>query len=266
MIPTTHAILESLVNAPLLVGDLPEATTFPHHELSVPTKFPQLNFEQKLGHLYEDALAILLEASADYQLLARNLQIRTDVNTTVGELDFLLRDLGNGELVHLELATKFYLAVETAAGLTLPGPDPRDNYFKKLNHLRDHQLTLTKKYRSSLPEDFRHEPITCQQLIYGCLFDPIRAPALAAPNFVSPDCRRGRWLTIDDCGEHFPPDTQFQIIPKPLWPVPLEFITDIPLASWNPQTVVDRCLMLRVDDEPSPYFISPLGYPNQINI
>jgi hypothetical protein len=259
---TEHALFESLVRGPLLVGDLPEAARFSHLDLIIPESTAPLNLDQKLGHLYEDALAVLLEASPRFDLLAKSLQIRTDVHTTVGELDFLVRDGRSGPLIHLELATKFYLAVEGESGLLLPGPDARDNYFKKLQRLREHQLTLAKNYREDLPERYRDEEIVTRQLIYGCLFDHVHAHAPAAPDFIHPDCRRGRWLSVDECAAYFPAGTRFQIIPKSLWPVPLDLLDGISLEAWTPQAQVDRCVMLRVNDDPNPCFVAPSGYPD----
>jgi hypothetical protein len=261
MTSTSQALLQSFIEGPLLVGDLPEADAFHHGDLSLPDSITELNLNQKLGHLCEDAFAALLESSPPFDLVAQNLQVQTDVHTTIGELDFLLRDLSNGQLIHLELATKFYLAVETEDGLTLPGPDARDNYFKKLQHLRDHQLRLTQKHRNTLPLHYRREPIVTRQLIYGCLFDHIHAATLAKPEFMNLHCRRGRWLTIDECINHFPEDTHFQIIPKPLWPVPLQLIQDIPLETLKPDRTINRCIMLRINQETVPYFVTPSNWP-----
>ena len=259
----TRALLRSLVAGPLLVGDLPEADAFPHSDLRLPTELPPLSLEQKLGHLYEDALALLIEASPGYELLARNLQVQADAHRTLGELDFLLRDLGSDQLIHLELATKFYLAVPTDAGLTLPGPDARDNYFRKMERLRHHQLTLASRYRSHLPEVYGDEPILARHLITGCLFDSFEAAEPALPEFANPECRRGRWLPIDQLPQHFDPDTRFEIIPKPLWPVPLPLLGEIPLEPWSPDSPVERCAMLRVAGESVPWFVTPTGYPER---
>lgn len=283
MTSTERALFQSLVHGPLLVGDLPEAVTFPYHQLAVPTGLeadrPGLNLNQKLGHLYESALAVLLEASPRYDLIAQNLQLQKDAHTTVGELDFLLRDLSDGRLVHLELATKFYLAVRTEAGLKLPGPDARDNYFRKIQRLREHQLVLADKHRDVLAEAYRDEPIVVRQLIYGCLFERIsmhepggHAPATSAERdggvspqrlleYLNPDCRRGRWLSVDQCRDYFSADTELRVIPKTLWPVPLDFLDGIPLERWAPPAQIDRCVMLRVNDETAPYFVAPAGYP-----
>jgi len=284
MTSTERALFLSLVHAPLLVNDLPEAATFPHRQLTAPDAINGesrgLNLNQKLGHLYESALAVLLEFSPRFELLAQNLQLQKDVHTTVGELDFLVRDLSDGQLIHLELATKFYLAVRSDAGLELPGPDARDNYFRKIKRLRRHQLILADKHRDELPAEYRDEPIVIRQLIYGCLFEPLsvdssarlsstrfkdeRATAaqLTALQFLNFECRRGRWLSIDQCHDYFPPDAKLQVIPKTLWPVPLEFLEGIPLERWTPPAHIDRCIMLRVNDGLSPHFVAPSGYPD----
>ena len=261
MIEILPALLQSLIQGPLLLSDLPEASAFPYQKLSLPNQITPLNFEQKLGHLYEDALAQLLESSPKYDLLAKNLQIQKDQHQTLGELDFLLRDLATGQLIHLELATKFYLAVPGKDGLALPGPDARDNYFKKISRLRSHQLQLPTLFKEHLPSEFRDEPILTQHLVYGCLFDHLDSNSPASPDFLNPDCRRGHWLSIDELPSHFG-NSNFQIIPKPLWPVPLDLLRNIPLDSWSPNTSVDRCVMLRIDDHPVPFFVTPSGYPH----
>ena len=184
--PIANALLRSLLESPLLIDELPEAPSLSRSHLALPNPIPALNLNQKLGHLYEDTLAILLRESTTLDLLEKNLQIRKDIHATVGELDFLLREKSTGNLIHLELATKFYLAVDSPDGLTLPGPDARDNYHRKLTRLRNHQLTLPSRFQDHLPETYRNEAIETRQLIYGCLFDHIHAGQLANPEFISP--------------------------------------------------------------------------------
>ena len=254
----TEIILESFLTAPLLLTDLPEAQHFQPSDLSPPNKPKPLNFSQKLGHLYEDALAQIFTSSKNYDLLERNLQIQKDIHTTVGELDFLLRNLKTHQLIHLELATKFYLAV----GSDLPGPDARDNYFKKLSHLQQHQLRIPKKHQDYLPSNYRNENIKTQQLVYGCLFDHIEAQTISNPEFSNPKCRRGKWLHLSEVSRHFPTDQEFQIVPKTLWPVPLKLLSRAPLESWNPPEILEKCTMVRVPSDLTPYFIAPTNYPH----
>ena len=259
---TTQLILRSLVHGDLLVGDLPEASRLDRTSFCMPASATALDTNQKLGHLYEDALAALLDACPNYERLERNLQIHDEKGATLGEFDFLLRDRKSERVIHLELAVKFYLAVETDGGLVFPGPDARDNYHRKLSRLRQRQLTLGQTYRSFLPEPYRSQEIVARQLVYGCLFDPLGAEDRALPDYGASNMRRGRWAPVDMLTDGFSPETQYQIIPKPLWAVPFEWMTDVEFETWIPTSKVDRCVMLRVNRDPVPYFVTPENYPH----
>lgn len=259
---TSDSIFQSLLASPLLVGDLPNAARFSRHGLVAPAGSVELNFDQKLGHLYEDALATVFASSPDIQLVQQNLQIQESIHSTVGELDFLIRD-ASGTLTHLELATKFYLAVKTELGVAFPGPDARDNYDRKIQRLLSHQLTLTERHKAHLPAEYREAGIVVKQLIYGCLFDHISTARRSIPKFSNPQCRRGKWLHHAELADHFSNDSQFDLIPKHLWPVPVEFLQTIPLEKWQPKKFVDRCVMLRINGHACPYFVAPNEYPKQ---
>ena len=259
---TSDAIFQSLLVSPLLVGDLPNAARFSRHGLVAPTDSVELRFDQKLGHFYEDALATVLASSPDIELVEQNLQIQENIHSTAGELDFLIRD-ANGALTHLELATKFYLAVKTKHGIAFPGPDSRDNYDRKIQRLLSHQLTLTEHYKAHLPPAYRDADIKVKQLVYGCLFDHIDEAELSFPKFSNPECRRGKWLHHAELANHFSNDSQFYLIPKHLWPVPIEFMEKIPLEKWQPRMFAHRCVMLRINEHTCPFFVAPDDYPKQ---
>lgn len=256
-------LLRSLLEGPLLVGDLPEAPAFDVARLALPEHLPTLSTGQKLGHLYEAALAVLLEASPHHELLARNLQIQRDRHDTLGELDFLLRDQKRGELIHLELAVKFYLVVQSGDDITLPGPNARDHYFKKLHRLRSHQLLLTSKYRDHLPGPFRDRHLQVRHLIQGCLFDRIDAPSLHRPEFLHPEARRGKWLPLHELRGHLAVGTTLRLIPKPLWPVLPEFLKTFPLEEFKIPETLDRCVMVLPSTEDQAWMITPVSYPGQ---
>lgn len=254
-------ILSALCESPLLVGDCPEAGAFDRLGLGVPSWLPELSLNQKLGHLYEEGLAYLLEDSECYDLLEQSLQLQSDRHHTLGELDFLLRDHSSGELIHLELAVKFYLAVESPDGLLLPGPDARDNYFKKLDRLRTHQLTLPQRYPEHLPAAYRNKPISTRHLIIGCLFDYLNADSPAEAEFLHPKARRGKWIHQGELSSVFPNDCRPEIIPKHLWPVELSALEQISLEPLDLSIPLTRCVMVRIKGEEVPLFIAPNGYP-----
>ena len=243
----SEALFQSLIEQPPLLADLPEATTFPCKSLVFPGETCALNLQQKLGHLYEDALAVLLESTPRYDVLAQGLPIRQDAGHTLGELDYLLRDLVSERTIHLELAVKFYLAVETESGLRLPGPDARDHYFRKLEKMRSHQLVLldkVDKFRDLLPEPFREQEIDVQQLVHGCIFNHVQATAPVQAEFLNPNGRRGKWLHVGECAEYFGENNLLKIIPKPLWPAPMKIIAGLELEKWKPDEKMDRCVMV----------------------
>jgi hypothetical protein len=259
----SHLLFESLHKSPLLVGDLPEAASFSRVIFGMPEDEVALNLRQKLGHLYEDALGALFESSEQVEVIERNLQIQIDRHQTVGELDYLLRDREREGLVHLELAVKFYLAVDSEDGMMFPGPDARDDYYRKLKRLRAHQLVLPGKFSEHLPSEYRAEAIRTEQLIYGCLFDHVSSEELAHAEFINPNCRRGRWLREDEEEDYLRGTEKVWVIPKALWPVPFPLLEGVELERWDSGQGVDRCVMVKITGDERPHFIMPSGYPGR---
>jgi hypothetical protein len=68
------------------------------------------------------------------------------------------------------------------------------------------------------------------------------------------------WLRVAECAEYFGENPRLEIIPKPLWPVPLALLEGFDLDVWTIQQDVDRCVMVRVANETFPYFIAPNSY------
>jgi len=256
----SKALFQGLIDGPLLLGDLPEGIAFPSDSLVAPEKSTPLDLEKKLGYLYEDALAVMLESTPRYGSVERGIQVRREAGHTLGELDFLLRDLSSGRMIHLELAVKFYLALETESGFLLPGPDARDNFFRKLEKMRSHQLLLVEKFRDLLPARFREEEIVVQQLVQGCIFNHVNASRQVNVEFLNPKGRRGKWLHAEECSEYFGENALLEIIPKPLWPVPLGIMEGMELERWKADEGMDRCVMVRSNAGDFPYFIAPNRY------
>jgi hypothetical protein len=151
--------------------------------------------------------------------------------------------------------------VETKSGFLLPGPDARDNYFRKLEKMRSHQLVLIRKYRELLPERFKEQEIDVQQLVHGCIFEHVNASRPVEAEFLNPSGRRGKWLHVDEYASYFGKDMRLEVIPKPLWPVPLNILAGLELEKWKVDENMDRCVMVRTEKGTQPYFIAPKGYP-----
>lgn len=146
---------------------------------SLETALCQLN-DRRLGARFEALWQYFFDHHSFYRVLAANLQINTQ-GRTLGALDFLLEDGRCNQIVHLELAVKFYLYCPSDNGDSDPqdlfrwiGPNPDDNLQLKLTHLRQHQLPLSKKpgvqavlKSKGLPLPRRHAAI-----VKGYLFSP----------------------------------------------------------------------------------------------
>ena len=259
----TEALMDSLAQAPLLVGDLPEASVLDRGLLGTADPAHQLNFQQKLGHLYEDALQHLIEQSPVLSLLAPHLQVIDPAGITRGEMDFLVRDESAGSDFQLELAVKFYLARRTEEGWCFPGPDPRDNWLRKLERMRTHQLRLARLPDTAalLQERFGISELKLRQLIYGRLFFPIEESDSVLPEAMQPDGLRGRWLTRAQWPEFLASAQELRVIPKPLWPVRLkgDVVETLPVVSQSELFAMteERCTLFVVDDFPEPFFLVP---------
>ena len=85
-----------------------------------------------------------LKASSKFELLAANLQIHSE-KETLGELDYIVRNLETEKIVHIELACKFYLYDENAGELEEQkwiGPNRKDSLFDKLEKVKRKQFPL----------------------------------------------------------------------------------------------------------------------------
>lgn len=98
----------------------------------------------RLGHLVERVVSQLLHASKRYRVVYENVQLM-DESRTIGEIDFVIEDLASRQIIHIELAYKFYLYDPTIGQSDVDrwiGPNRNDTLQKKLQKLRDVQLPL----------------------------------------------------------------------------------------------------------------------------
>jgi len=264
----TKALLESFQTSLLL--ETPEATPFDKSKLPFSEKLPQLNLSQKLGHLCEDALAHLLENSPHYDLLARNIQIQEGKHHTIGEIDYLIKDLATQDVIHLELAMKFYLAVQRTDGTWIyPGPNSTDNWPSKLARLRHHQFTLSQHpaTRALFKDRFHFNNLPkVQHLICGRLFHHIAQEAPPPPEYAVSEIDWKPWLYGHEWADHLSAHQEILLIPKHLWAAHLcpELLATLPRASHTQlmKLAEQRCVMFTLTDGFHPHFLVPDLWPN----
>ncbi|MFT5882276.1 MAG: hypothetical protein ACI9FG_000777 [Crocinitomicaceae bacterium] len=270
----SKAILESLAHPQLMVGELPNSTCF---KVSLPDLVaadsagaPLLSFNQKLGHLYEDALGKLLEDDPRFGVLKKNFQIITSERQTVGEIDFLLWDERDQQHIHLELAVKFYLIYQDKNEICYPGPDARDNYGRKITRLRKHQLQLSRHPAAAAQIEgiTGSAPLRVNHLVHGIFFDHIGASDKPTPEFANPEGRRRSWLYCSELSEYFSGTKTARVLPKQLWLCEIDSdlynaLVEIPVAELL-ELGQQRCTMFVLEPSSEPLFLAPDHWPDQL--
>jgi hypothetical protein len=111
----------------------------------------------RLGKQVEKIVSALITASSNYKIIQENIQI-IDGKITIGELDFIVKNMETDVMFHLELVYKFYLYDPNSAEVELEkwiGPNRKDSFIEKYNKLKTKQFPLlykdqTKSYIAEL--------------------------------------------------------------------------------------------------------------------
>ena len=149
-----------------------------------------------------------------------SVQARIQINensskVTIGEMDFLYKDLLYNHEVHAELAVKYYLGVASEAKNLKQmnqwiGPNKKDRLDLKYQKLFDQQLMLSEKDQSqqTLKElGFDKNKLGQYYFVKGMLFWPLAIMDHNAdnrcflPDTINPECVQGYWLPINQLPE-----------------------------------------------------------------
>jgi len=98
----------------------------------------------RLGHLAEKVVSGLIKLSTNYKVLYENVQLIED-KKTIGEIDFIITENNTGQLIHMELAYKFYLYDPEISSETITnwiGPNRNDSLKEKLEKVKSKQFPL----------------------------------------------------------------------------------------------------------------------------
>ena len=154
-----------------------------------------------LGKRMEEFFRFYVERFSEEEVLAFNEQIIRE-KTTLGELDFLLKNSRTSEIFHVELVYKFYLYDPVFSEDEIQrwvGPNKRDFLVRKLERLREHQFpllhhpaTATLLGRLQIPP----EEVVQKLCFKANLFVP--RSLRRAPEEVNPKAIQGFWIRQDE--------------------------------------------------------------------
>jgi hypothetical protein len=164
-----------------------------------PTALHQaLNIHQflRLGHYAEKLLAFYF--SHEGLLYGHSMQVHNDRSETIGEFDYLL--FAQGGLLHIELATKFYLfhpnvsLKRQASVFDYVGPTLNDTLGAKMQKIMQRQLTLSQHEAAQklVPQKI----IAARALIKGWLFYRVTEHEQSSIHGIDPNHCMGFWWTL----------------------------------------------------------------------
>jgi hypothetical protein len=226
-------------------------------------------FYSRLGLYAEKLMAFYFQQRG--MLAAHGLQVRANKNDTVGEFDFLLRQ--GSSLLHVEFATKFYLATgdpDNGRFDALVGPNLADTLGAKMRKILDRQLALGRHpaAQALLPQPVDH----ARALVKGWLFYP-RAYANGLPH---PDAQagagvaiagiatahnRGFWMTLEQLLEldSVRGGASFVLVPRTLWLAPVKLPATGQMLAGE---ALRAAVQVRFDADPSPVMVAAVDEEN----
>ena len=169
----------------------------------------------RLGHYYERLVDYWLRNDPSFELIAAGRQI-AQAGNTVGEIDFLIRDLETSRLLHIETAVKFYIGLSPTSDLEHWYGRSRNYKFRyKLDHLANRQLGILDRPEAAetrealgIHADASIDSVVLMQgrLYYPLMPDSTGSPLMAAdpswrrrpsPDAIHPEAERGWHIAID---------------------------------------------------------------------
>lgn len=155
----------------------------------------------RLGHQIEVVCKQLLDHSLQYEVLVYNLPIR-EGKQTLGEIDFILKDVATEQIIHVELTYKFYIINPDIKDPLhqLIGPNKRDAFYMKMEKIKKRQFTLlhSEAGTTALTKlDIDANKVVHQTCFKAQLFKPYKADTLQI-HPLNENCVVGYWVRLSD--------------------------------------------------------------------
>lgn len=174
----------------------------------------------RLGHQIEVVCKQLLDHSLQYEVLVYNLPIR-EGKQTLGEIDFILKDVATEQIIHVELTYKFYIINPDIKEPLhqLIGPNKRDTFFMKMEKIKNKQFALLHSEAGTTA--LSDKGIAIANLVHQTcfkvqLFKPYKVDALYL-NPLNQNCVVGYWMRLSDFNTNAFTLYQFYIPNKSQW-------------------------------------------------
>ena len=172
----------------------------------------------RLGKRFEQLVNWWFEECPEYDVLAKNLVIQGR-DRTLGEMDLIVRDAQTSQVLHLELACKFYLQTRISGSWNhWVGMDPKDRLDLKLDKLAS-QLKLEKRSETqSVLRELGIRIDTRAAWVKGwCFVHYQNATRARLPIQAHRSVSSGWWCTLSEWGSIWQPQSSWILIPAQHW-------------------------------------------------
>lgn len=211
--------ITSILKASSLESSITRWGSFDLSQLDLPsdTDF-QLPTNLRLGHLAEKVVSRLIKLSSNYIILHENIQI-IENGKTLGEIDFILQDLSSHQVIHMELAYKFYLLDPSISDHLINnwiGPNRKDSLIEKLDKLNRKQFPMLNQVISkSKFENLKIDETSQALCLLASLYVPYNSTIKLDPNYQKHI--RGHYININSFIDSDKTNKAFYIPPKTDW-------------------------------------------------
>ncbi len=153
-----------------------------------------------LGKRIERFFEYFIDSTQQFQIIGKNLQIFRN-KITIGEIDFLIKDIYTEQITHIEFVYKFYIydpSIDNELDKWI-GPNKKDSLVQKVEKLKTKQLPLLyEKETVSILKTMGLEvqKINQQVCFLGNLFIPYGSKKQHFSQ-INNQCIVGFWITLD---------------------------------------------------------------------
>lgn len=181
---------------------------------------------KRLGIYFEKLVLHALQQNNQYDLLQSNYQVRGNGHT-LGEYDAILLERLSNDVIHCEIAVKFYLQINSGSELAdWVGPGLHDRLDLKYERLISHQLMLGEKAQDNGLNDLdvmptEHKSLLTRGRLYYA-FENFITQQFVYPKEVYKGHLKGFWIAKDafESFKRSNAEITWYDLPKPYWLAP----------------------------------------------
>ncbi len=232
-------------------------TQFDFENLAITSKLPKtldldIGINEVLGKRVEFFFEYLINTTNNYKILGKSLQVFKN-KITIGELDFIIRDLKTKKVIHLEIVYKFYVYDHTLDSELNRwiGPNRKDTLLQKIEKLNNKQLPLL--YNSETVKSLHHLDIDVRNTVQKvCFMANLFVPkSLYINNTIIPTINNktivGYWIKLKDFKSDSYANNSFYLPKKKDWIVIPDGDTQ-----WDEFDVVIKQIENNIEQKKSP--------------